>query len=131
MPNTANSLSRELSKSQLKAYGLSLESPGKQESFNCEKLKNIQLNIHLAALFLRQLQGKYDRANLIFASYNAGETIVRKWLERSKRRNSSFIEEVKFKETYDYISKVLIAWLKYRSVYDGQGYTAQNVRYVN
>ena len=131
MPNTANSLSRELSKTQLKAYGLSLESPGKQESFNCEKLKNIQLNIHLAALFLRQLQGKYDRANLIFASYNAGETIVRKWLERSKRRNSSFIEEVKFKETYDYISKVLISWLKYRSVYDGQGYTAQNVRYVN
>ena len=46
MPNTANSLSRELSKTQLKAYGLSLESPGKQESFNCEKLKNIQLNIH-------------------------------------------------------------------------------------
>ncbi|MEE2924208.1 MAG: transglycosylase SLT domain-containing protein [bacterium] len=131
MPRTAQSLSRELSESQLKAYGLSLKSIKRKDTFNCRKLKDIQLNIHLATLFLSQLQVKYDRADLIIASYNAGETVVRKWFERSKRKNKAFITEVKFKETYRYISKVLNDWLKYRSVYEGYGFTAQNVRYVN
>ena len=105
-------MSRELSESQLKAYGLSLKSIKRKDTFNCRKLKDIQLNIHLATLFLSQLQVKYDRADLIIASYNAGETVVRKWFERSKRKNKAFITEVKFKETYRYISKVLNDWDK-------------------
>ena len=131
MPRTAQSLSRELSKSQLKMYELSFESIQRKDSISCEKLKNDRLNVHLAALFLSQLQMKYNKVNLIIASYNAGETVVRKWLQRSKRRNTAFIDQVKFKETYRYISKVMTDWLKYRSVYNGQGFTAQNVRYVN
>ena len=131
MPKTAQSLSRELSKSQLMVYGLSFESIQKRDSFSCDKLKDTQLNIHLATLFLSQLQMKYDRTNLITASYNAGETVVRKWLEQSRQKNTAFVNEVKFKETYHYMSKVLLDWLQYRSAYNGQGFTAQNVRYVN
>ncbi len=132
MPVTAQSLSSKLSRSQLEGYGLDFESSMAQDNlFNCEKLKDVQLNIHLASIFLGQLQFRYKKAHFVIASYNAGETIVRKWVKRSQQKNKSFLTQVQFAETYRYIYKVLNDWLKYRSVYNGDGFTAQNVRYVN
>ncbi len=132
MPLTAQSLSKSLTRSQLQRYGLNAEPKvGKGNMLNCRKLKDAYLNIHLASIFLEQLQSKYKEAHFVIASYNAGETAVRKWMQRSHKINKSFLSQVKFAETYRYIYKVLNDWLRYRSVYNGLGFTAQNVRYVN
>ncbi len=132
MPLTAQSLSSKLNRSQLEGYGLGSESSLALDNLlDCKKLKDVQLNIHLASIFLGQLQFRYKKAHFVIASYNAGETIVRKWIKRSQQKNKNFLTQVQFAETYRYIYKVLNDWLKYRSVYNGDGFTAQNVRYVN
>lgn len=130
MPQTARALSVELSDLEVQTYKLSLD-PKDLNQWNCEKLSNPELNIRLSSIFLKQLQKKYSDSHVVIASYNAGETVVNRWLNRAKKSSKDFYSQVRFSETRRYIQKVLLAWLQYRSVYFGHGFTAQNVRYVN
>jgi soluble lytic murein transglycosylase len=51
-------------------------------------------------------------------SYNAGENIVNKWLEKYYKDDiNEFIENVPYKETRRYVKKVLKSYWQYRSIY--------------
>jgi hypothetical protein len=55
---------------------------------------------------------------LALASYNAGETRVRRWIaERPDLSPDEFIDDIPFPETQNYVKKILGAAQNYRRVY--------------
>ena len=73
-------------------------------------LLNINTNIKLGVRYLRKVQDRYSgHPVLATASYNAGPTNVRRWLpeEGSSVPADLWIENVPFKETRDYLKRVL------------------------
>jgi soluble lytic murein transglycosylase-like protein len=68
-------------------------------------------NLALAQAYLRYLGGKLDNnLMLVIAAYNGGPGNVRKWLDRGWVPDDDpvlFLESIPFKETKDYVEKVL------------------------
>ena len=67
------------------------------------------LNIQLGTRFLAQMANKYSGSPwLASAAYNAGGTPVGRWLgERGNLEPDFFIETIPYKETRDYVARVL------------------------
>jgi soluble lytic murein transglycosylase len=67
------------------------------------------LNIQLGTRFLSQMASKYSGSPwLASAAYNAGGTPVGRWLtQRGTLEPDFFIETIPYKETRDYVARVL------------------------
>lgn len=78
-------------------------------------------NITIGTIYLKQLLNRYDNnLTMALAAYNAGLGNVDKW----KTDNSIYvneeliIENIPFKETKDYVKKVLNSYEKYKRIYN-------------
>jgi len=100
------------------AYGLMQLLPGvakqmaKAEKLpygNAQDLFDPNLNVQLGTRFLGRMAGKYDGSPwLASAAYNAGEAPVGRWLDaRAALEPDFFIETIPYKETREYVSRVL------------------------
>ncbi|GAA0717787.1 transglycosylase SLT domain-containing protein [Dokdonella soli] len=100
------------------AYGLMQLLPGvakqlaKAEQLpysNAQDLMNPNLNVQLGTRFLGRMAGKYEGSPwLASAAYNAGEAPVGRWLDaRGSLDPDFFIETIPYKETRDYVARVL------------------------
>lgn len=102
IPKTANSFAKRLN----------------IENFDMTHLFNPELAIKFSVEYLKQLD-KIWNGNLIYmiASYNAGENAVKRFLENSKVEDpAEFIELFPYKETRDYVKKVLKNYIIYSSI---------------
>jgi tetratricopeptide (TPR) repeat protein len=89
---------------------------------NHKDLKKPEVNIQLGVKYLHEMLNNYED-NIIFAlaSYNAGPHKVRQWVEvRSVLKPLEFIESIPFKETRNYVKKVLRNYVIYKTLY-GEG----------
>jgi len=83
-------------------------------------------NIALGARHLAALLSRYDgnRARAL-AAYNAGEEAVDRWLSEMpsslQAQEDTFIEEIPYQETRDYVKKVLKSYDVYRRLYPTDG----------
>jgi soluble lytic murein transglycosylase len=76
--------------------------------FSAEKLKEPKVAIELAALLLATLKRQFFNTHLVLAAYNAGSHHVQRWLDRFGHLPTElFIERIPFKQTRDYVKKVL------------------------
>jgi tetratricopeptide (TPR) repeat protein len=85
-------------------------------------LKKPAVNIQLGVKYLSGLLSDFDD-NIIFAlaSYNAGPSKVRKWMNiRSSLKPLEFMESIPYKETRNYVKKVLRNYVIYKTLY-GEG----------
>lgn len=87
-----------------------------------EDLTDPALNLKLGAYYLSQLLRLFDgHVGLAVPSYNAGEAAVQKWV---KLRNSlpfdEFVEEIPYKQTRDYVKRVLSTYQTYHYLYRPQ-----------
>ncbi|MFI4970555.1 MAG: transglycosylase SLT domain-containing protein, partial [Lysobacterales bacterium] len=100
------------------AYGLMQLLPGVARQLakamtlpysNAQDLFNPALNVQLGTRFLGQMAGKYQGSPwLASAAYNAGEAPVGRWLDaRGMLDPDFFIETIPYKETREYVSRVL------------------------
>ncbi|MEP7041555.1 MAG: transglycosylase SLT domain-containing protein [Dokdonella sp.] len=100
------------------AYGLMQLLPGvakqlaKAEKLpysNAQDLFDPDLNVQLGTRFLGRMADKYDGSPwLASAAYNAGEAPVGRWLDaRATLDPDFFIETIPYKETREYVSRVL------------------------
>jgi len=100
------------------AYGLMQLLPGvakqlaKAEKLpysNAQDLFDAELNVQLGTRFLGRMADKYDGSPwLASAAYNAGEAPVGRWLDaRAALDPDFFIETIPYKETREYVSRVL------------------------
>jgi soluble lytic murein transglycosylase len=81
-----------------------------------------QTNITLGSAYLRQMLDRFDgRTYLAIGAYNAGATPVERWLAQRPRLDPDFwIETVDYKETRDYIMRVLAFSVIYDWRFDGK-----------
>jgi soluble lytic murein transglycosylase len=84
-------------------------------------------NLELGALYLRSLLDRYqDRPWLALAAYNAGPGAVERWLSRSALADHPdlFLEVIPFRETREYVPRVLAFASIYRWRLEGRIPTA-------
>lgn len=85
-------------------------------------LKKPVVNIQLGVKYLSGLLNEFED-NIIFAlaSYNAGPGKVKEWIEtRSDLKPLEFMESIPYKETRNYVKKVLRNYVIYKTLY-GEG----------
>lgn len=86
-------------------------------------LKKPEVNIQLGVKYLSGLLDDFE-GNIIFAlaSYNAGPNKVKQWLEtRSHLLPLEFMESIPYKETRNYVKKVLRNYVIYKTLYGDGG----------
>ncbi|MEO5628204.1 MAG: transglycosylase SLT domain-containing protein [Thermomonas sp.] len=81
-----------------------------------ESLYDAETNIVLGSAYLRQLMDKYGgKPYQVMAGYNAGPAPLNRWISQRPTMDPDFwIETISYKETRDYVARVLA----FSSVYD-------------
>lgn len=70
-------------------------------------LYNPDDNLYLGAMYLRYLINKFDSVYTALSAYNAGETVVRSWLNDSRYSYDKIsLYNIPYKETSEYIEKI-------------------------
>ena len=77
-----------------------------------------RINIELGTKYISILNEKYNNINLALAAYNAGSGNVDKWIEQEiLKADGSDIENIPFKETNNYVRKILRDYNIYKEIY--------------
>ena len=87
--------------------------------FRDSDLINPELNLHLGTKYLNSLQ-KTFKGNLYYtlAAYNGGGSNVKKWQKNTTAEDMDyFVELITFKETKDYVKRVLKSYYLYQQIY--------------
>jgi soluble lytic murein transglycosylase len=81
-------------------------------------LTNPDTNIRMGTALFADLIKKYGAVHLALASYNAGETPVRRWLaDRPGLPAEEFIDEIPYPETQAYVKRIIGTAEDYRRLY--------------
>lgn len=81
-------------------------------------LKDAKTNITIGAFYLKELLKEFGSPVAAVAAYNAGEERVKEWLERGKYGSvDEFVEDIPFKETKNYVKRVLTTYVNYYLLY--------------
>ena len=82
------------------------------------ELLNIDNNINIGTKYLSILLEKYQNKEIALAAYNAGIGTVNNWIEKGViKADGSDIENVPYKETNNYIRKILRNYKIYEGLY--------------
>lgn len=74
------------------------------ENFEKDNLYDPETNIKYGCFYLNYLFGKFNDISAVVCAYNAGETIVKNWLNESGKIEES---KITYSETKKYYKKVL------------------------
>ena len=81
-------------------------------------LTNPDASIKMGTAYLADAIREFGEPYLALASYNAGETRIRRWIaERPGLPRDEFIEEIPFPETQNYVKRILGTAEDYRRLY--------------
>ena len=83
-----------------------------------DDLYNEEINIKIGTKYISDLINKYKNIELACAAYNAGSGNVDKWIDQGViHADGSDIEKIPFKETNNYVRKVLRNFKIYNNIY--------------
>ena len=80
-------------------------------------LYNPEVNIMYGTYYLDMLYSEFGSWEVALAAYNAGPTNVRKWLENPEYAENGVLTHIPYKETREYVEKVMKAKEKYTELY--------------
>jgi len=87
---------------------------GLDDSQDILKVKN---NLHAGIYYLSHLIKEFGSYAYAIASYNAGEEVVRKWLQKGNYKSpDEFIEDIPYIETKNYVKRVLSTFVAYKRI---------------
>ncbi|OQB25154.1 MAG: Soluble lytic murein transglycosylase precursor [Firmicutes bacterium ADurb.Bin182] len=93
------------------------------EDFSPEDLNEPELNIRIGCWYLRFLYDRYDgNMTNMLAAYNAGHGNADKWLSDKSISEEGQLLNIPFKETKDYVEKVLRVYDKYKALYSEKAF---------
>ena len=96
-----------------KKYGIEIDSNRAKE-----EILNVQNNINIGTKYLAVLLEKYGNKELAVAAYNAGIGTVDNWIEKKIiKSDGSDIENIPYKETNNYVRKILKNYQVYEELY--------------
>ena len=113
-------------KSHAGAYGLMQMMPttGRQYArklklrYSLRLLTTAETNIRMGTLYLADKIREFGSVHLALASYNAGETPVRRWMsENANLPQDEFIDSIPYPETQQYVKRLLGTAEDYRRLY--------------
>ena len=91
------------------------------KKFSWAKVNTVEVNAALGTYYLRQvLDDLNGHPILASAAYNAGPSRARKWMGNQPLEGAVYIESIPFKETRNYVKKVMMNTLLYAAVYGGK-----------
>ena len=90
--------------------------------FQADILLEPDINIRFGTFYLKRLIGRFRGSEVLaIAAYNAGPSVVTRWLKRDGRlAQDVFIESVPYGETRRYVRRVVRSQRVYRLLYDGR-----------
>lgn len=78
-----------------------------------------EININLGTKYISKMLKKYGNIQLALAAYNAGSGNVDSWINSGKlKADGSDIEKIPFKETNNYVRKILKDYKIYKELYE-------------
>ena len=80
-------------------------------------LYNPEINIFYGTYYLDILYSEFGSWELALAAYNAGPTNVREWMKNPEYFKDGILLHIPFKETREYVEKVMKARQKYNELY--------------
>lgn len=85
-----------------------------------EELYNPKINVKIGIKYLSELLERYDRnLEIALAAYNAGIGNVTEWIQKGIiKKDGTDIENIPFKETNNYVRKILRDYEIYREIYE-------------
>ena len=113
-------------KSHAGAYGLMqmMPSTGRQYArklklrYSLRLLTTPETNIRMGTMYLADKIREFGGVHLALASYNAGETPVRRWMrEHANLPQDEFIDSIPYPETQQYVKRLLGTAEDYRRLY--------------
>ena len=90
----------------------------REKDADIKRLKNPYVNIMYGTLFISLLREKYGNEEAALSAYNAGETVVKRWLDdKNVSKDGKTLESIPYKETRRYVKRV--QWVKkiYKMLY--------------
>ena len=95
-------------------YGIDIDNDNIKES-----VANVENNINIGTKYLEVLLDKYGNKELAVAAYNAGIGTVDNWISKDIiKEDGSDIENIPYKETNNYVRKILRNYEIYQSIYE-------------
>ena len=86
--------------------------------FDTAKILEPRYNIMLGTKYISMLINKYQNISLALAAYNAGSGNVDRWIKDGiLNENGDNIENIPFKETNNYVRKILRDYKLYNEIY--------------
>ena len=83
-----------------------------------QEISNVQNNINIGTKYLSVLLERYQNKEVALAAYNAGIGNVDNWIEKGIiKADGSDIENVPYKETNNYVRKILRNYKVYKELY--------------
>lgn len=83
-----------------------------------EEIAKLENNINLGTKYLSTLLEKYNNKEIALAAYNAGIGTVDNWIEKGIiKDDGSDIENIPYKETNNYVRKILRDYNIYSDIY--------------
>ena len=78
------------------------------EPFFADQLYEPEINVHLGALYIGQLYGKFGRElQLTAGAYNGGPRMMARWCEQNRKYpTDEFVELIAFPQTREYVKRV-------------------------
>jgi soluble lytic murein transglycosylase len=113
-------------KSHAGAYGLMqmMPSTGRQYArrlklrYSLKLLTTAETNIKMGTMYFADKIREFGSVHLALASYNAGETPVRRWMrENAGLPQDEFIDSIPYPETQNYVKRLLGTAEDYRRLY--------------
>ncbi len=84
-----------------------------------ENILSPEININLGTKYISMMLAKYDSMELALAAYNAGSGNVDGWIEDGTlKEDGSDIENIPYKETNNYVRKILRDYEIYKELYE-------------
>ncbi len=81
-----------------------------------------EININLGTKYISSLLKKYENIELALAAYNAGKGKVDNWIkDGTLKEDGSDIENIPYKETKNYVRKILNDYEIYKKIYVEEG----------
>ena len=84
-----------------------------------EELLKVDVNINVGTRYLASLLEKYGNKEVALAAYNAGIGTVDNWIDKGIiKADGSDIENIPYKETNNYVRKILRDYKIYEKIYN-------------
>ncbi len=84
-----------------------------------EELLKVENNIQIGTKYLSILLERYENKEVALAAYNAGIGTIDKWIEKGIiKRDGTDIENIPYKETNNYVRKILRDYKIYQDIYE-------------